>query len=88
MFIVIVGIIVEMIGSSKWTSTDDDVGNNEPMLGVGIGTLIFIILVCIGDFIISVSIQSCLFPLVKYLSSLQVIIVWLAFKLARAIDAN
>jgi hypothetical protein len=53
------------------------------------GIIIFMIIICIAAFVLSVSIQSCLFLLIIYFSSyLQVIIVKLAFKLARAIDAN
>ncbi len=51
--------------------------------------IIIIIIIGIAVFVLTVSIQSCLFLLIIYFSSyLQVIIVKLTFKLARAIDAN
>ncbi len=39
------------------------------ILGVGAGVFIFIILICSAAFVLSVSIQSCLFPLIRYFSS-------------------
>jgi hypothetical protein len=57
--------------------------------GITAGIIVFIIIIGIAAFVLSVSIQSCLFLLIIYFSSyLQVIIVKLTFKLARAIDAN
>jgi hypothetical protein len=79
---------VKAVNSTR-TSIDDDAGNEEPNRRIGIGILIFLLVVCIIDVIISVSIQSCLFPLVKYFClPLQVFIIIRTFKLAHAIDAN
>jgi hypothetical protein len=62
---------------------------NGLIAGITAGIIIFLIIVGIAAFVLSVSIQSCLFLLIIYFSSyLQVIIVKLTFKLARAIDAN
>jgi hypothetical protein len=85
-----IGIVLLLFGLIIGISVPNHAAHgNHYIQGLIAGMAVILIITGIAVFVLSVSIQSCLFLLIIYFSSyLQVIIVKLTFKLARVIDAN
>jgi hypothetical protein len=58
---IVILIVAMIIGFTVISLTDDDAQMKGVVAGLTAGIFIFILLICIAAFVLSVSIQSCLF---------------------------